>query len=42
MRTWIVVDWESNTHIISAYTESEAIEKAYELTSGNLLSFEEQ
>lgn len=42
MRTWLAVDQLGNTVYVSAYTESEAREKAEdELGYGNVIKFEE-
>jgi hypothetical protein len=41
MRTWRAIDWDGNTHYISAYTESDAYQQAIDLCGGNLKTFEE-
>ena len=41
MRTWLVVTYDGDTAYVSAYTETEAREKAYDFAGGNLLSFQE-
>ena len=41
MTTWIVVSWEGNTQLISAYTESDARQKAVDFCGDSgIKSFE--